>query len=159
MTSARRRKRTVMLRYHRGIFVPADETSEAMVLDRGYRDGDILSAELRKDRNPKFHRFVHQLGVALIHNTDDFAEYTSAHDVIKRLQIEANVGCEVTLIKVPHLGIVEHRSPISLAFESMDEAEFRAVYNGLCDYIRRTYWHGFTREQVQEVASLVGMAA
>lgn len=154
-----RRRQTVMLRVEKGRFVPADLASARMLRDRGYAIGDVVSAEIRKPRNPKFHRLVHQLGTALIENTDDFANYTDSHAVLKRLQIEANVGCDVMLINAPGYGMLEHRTPQSLSFENMEEAEFQAIYKGFCDYVIRRYWPGMTQDAIERTASLVGMAA
>lgn len=156
---ARRRKPTVMLRVQRGALVPADFASERMLREREYRVGDVLSAVLHKPRNPKFHRMAHALGQALIENTDDFAEYTDAHAVLKRIQIEANIGCDVMLIKVPSIGMLEHRTPQSLSFENMDEAEFGAIYAAMCSYVIKHYWPGLDAAQIEQMATLVGMAA
>lgn len=153
------RKRTVMLRVEKGRFVPADFASARALRDRGYNVGDILSAELRKPRNPKFHRLVHQLGTALIENTDDFANYEDSHAVLKRLQVEANVGCDVMLINAPGYGMLEHRTPQSLSFENMDEAEFQGIYKGFCNYVIKRYWPDMTPEEIERTASLVGEAA
>jgi hypothetical protein len=153
------KKATIMLRVIKGALVPADLTSAGMLRDRNYNIGDVLSAELKKPRNPKFHRMAHALGQALIENTDDFAEYTDAHKVLKRLQIEANIGCDVMAIKVPGIGMLEHRTPQSLSFENMDEAEFQAVYAALCNYVIKHYWRDMEADQIEQMASLVGMAA
>jgi len=153
-----RRRATVMLRFEKGRIVPADAASARMLRERDYRIGDVVSAELRKPRNPKFHRMVHALGTALIENTDDFANYTDSHMVLKRLQVEANVGCDVMLIHAPGYGMLEHRTPRSLSFESMDEAEFQQVYKGFCEYISRRYLPGMDPADIERMAELVGTA-
>lgn len=154
-----KRKRTVMLRVQKGALVPADTASERMLRARAYHIGDVLSAELRKPRNPKFHRLVHQLGTAVIENTDDFASYTDSHAVLKRLQVEANMGCDVMVINAPGFGMLEHRTPQSLSFENMEEAEFQAIYKGFCDYVIKRYWPSMDPDDIERMASLVGMAA
>lgn len=154
-----KRRRTVMLRVQKGGFVPADAASNRLLKDRGYNIGDVLSAELKKPRNPKFHRLVHALGTALIENTDDFANYTDAHVVLKRLQVEANIGCDVMVINAPGFGMLEHRTPQSLSFENMEESEFQAVYKGFCDYVIQRYWPSMDPDDIERMASLVGMAA
>ena len=148
-----------MLRFERGAIVPADAASARIIRERDYRVGDVVSAELRKPRNPKFHRLVHALGQALIENTDDFAHYTDSHAVLKRLQVEANVGCDVMLIHAPGYGMLEHRTPQSLSFENMDEAEFQRVYAGFCQYVIKRYWPDMDADAIERMAELVGEAA
>lgn len=148
-----------MLRFERGAIVPADSASARLIRERDYRVGDIVSAELRKPRNPKFHRLVHQLGTALIENTDDFANYADSHAVLKRLQVEANIGCDVMLIHAPGYGMLEHRTPQSLSFENMDEAEFQQIYAGFSQYVIKRYWPDMDAGAIERMAELVGQAA
>lgn len=149
----------IALRVVKGALVPADPFSAERLRMRGYHIGDELSAELRKARNPKFNRMVHQLGQLLIQNVEAFAHYTDAHAVLKRLQIEADIACDHVAILVPDLGMVEQRIPLSLSFETMDEAQFQQVHKAFCDYIARTYWPDLRPEQVEEMAGLMGKAA
>lgn len=157
--SKKRQPEKIMLRVQKGALVPADDLALARLRQRGYAVGDLITAELRKPRNPKFWRMAHALGIALIQNTDDFAHYTDAHSVIKRIQLEANIACDATLIKAPGLGMLEHRVPRSLSFESMDEGQFQTVYAAICDHVVRTYWPDLDMRQIEEIAGLVGLAA
>lgn len=76
------------------------------------------------------------------------------HDVIKRVQLEADIGCE-------HVGIlwagqpVEYRIPQSIAFDSLCEDEFRKLYRQFADYIGRTYMGGLSAEQVQQLVEVM----
>ena len=149
----------IALRVVKGALVPADDFAAERLRQRGYRVGDELSAELRKARNPKFNRMVHQLGQLLIQNVEAFVLYTDAHAVLKRLQIEGDIACDHVAILVPNLGMVEQRIPLSLSFETMDEGQFQEVYAGFCRHISRTYWPSLKPEQVEEMAGLMGQAA
>jgi hypothetical protein len=55
--------------------------------------------------------------------------------------------------------MLEHRTPQSLSFENMEEADFQAVYKGFCDYVIKRYWPGMDAAEIERMASLVGMAA
>lgn len=149
----------IALRVVKGALVPADPFSAERLRQRGYRIGDEVSAELRKARNPKFNRMVHQLGQLLIQNVEAFAHYTDAHAVLKRLQIEGDIACEHVAILVPNLGMVEQRIPLSLSFETMDEGQFQEVYAAFCRHIAKTYWPELTPDQIQPMAELMGEAA
>ena len=149
----------IALRVVKGALVPSDQFAAERLRRRGYNIGDELSAELRKARNPKFNRMVHQLGQLLIENVEAFASYTDAHAVLKRLQIEGDIGCDHIAILIPNLGMVEQRIPLSLSFETMDEGQFQEVHAQFCRYIVKAYWPDLKPEQIESMASLMGEAA
>lgn len=153
-------KRTVLLAVQRdGSFRAADYASSVALRSRGFTVGDEVSAELKKPRNAHAWRRAHALGTALIENTDDFESYEDSHAVLKRLQLETGVGCDTILFKVPGVGLIEQRIPLTLAFETMDDGEFNAIYARFARHVIDTYWQGFTPDQVEQTASLVGRAA
>lgn len=149
----------IALRVTKGALVPADQFSAERLRQRNYAIGDELSAELRKARNPKFNRMVHQLGQLLIQNVEAFALYTDAHAVLKRLQIEADIACDHVAILVPNLGMVEQRIPQSLSFETMDDGTFQEVHKAFCKHIAKAYWPDLTPEQIASMTSLMGEAS
>jgi len=152
------KRETILLRVEKGALVPADRLAEQRLRGRAYSIGDTLSASLRKARNPGYHRLAHSFGALIAENMEDF-EGMTAHNVLKRLQLESGVGCDEVAIKVKGLGMMMHRVPRSLSFESMDEAEFREVFAGLCEYVARTYWPDLEPEQIARMAELMEDAA
>ena len=74
-----------------GTLAPADQYAQSKCRDRGYRVGDLLSADLTKPRNPKFNRLVHRIGQLVVSNIDGFSGL-DAHLAIKRLQIDGKVA-------------------------------------------------------------------
>jgi hypothetical protein len=161
MTAAQRARRAerIMFRVDKGALLPADRWSVEKLRARGYHLGDIVACEIRKPRNPKFFRLVHQLAALLIQNVEAFSAYTDAHRVLKRLQWEANIACEVMPVQVDGLQIAEVRLPQSLAFESMDEGEFTEVYTAFCRHIVKRYWPELSVERIQAMAELMGDTA
>lgn len=150
----KRRPERFPLRLIKGGFAPADRMSATRLRERGYRVGDIVFAEFRKPRNPRFWGLAHVFGQMLADNIESF-EGLDAHKVLKRLQIEAGVGCEITEIYVPGLGKVEHRTPRSLSFESMDEGEFREVMRGFSRHVAATYWPELTPGEIEQMAEVM----
>ena len=149
----------IALRVQKGAFIPADATSQSKLKDRGYHTGDVVFGDIRKARNPGFHRLAHQLGQLCADNIEAF-EGMDAHKVLKRLQIEAQIGCEEMAIIVPGVGKCLHLIPQSLAFESMDEGQFHEVIRGFCRYIAKQYWPTLDAEQIEEMSQvMVGEAA
>lgn len=156
--SAKKARESFLLRVEKGALVPTDNATRLRLREKGYRPGDELEAELRKARNPGFHRLAHAFGRVLADNLDEF-EGIPAHNVLKRLQLEAGLACDEMLIKVPGVGACVHRIPRSLSFASMDETEFSEFYAALCRYVAKHYWPGLTEDQVAELAAMFPEAA
>lgn len=154
----KRRKDKTLWRVDKGCLLPFDSFTIAQLRAKGYGMGDVLQAELSKARNPGFHRLAHQLGSLLAENLDMFAGW-DAHAVLKRLQIEGNIGCDEIAVIFPGVGPYAHRVPRSLSFASMDEGEFKQVVTAMCRYVSRTYWPSCTPEQIESMASAFVEAA
>lgn len=138
------------LRVIKGGYAPAD-TSTASMLRQRHRVGDLVFAEFKRPRNPKFHRLAHQLGGMLAENIEAF-ENMDAHKVLKRLQVEGDVACDTIPMRIPNVGPVEYRIPRSLSFESMDEDEFHETIEAMCRYVAKRYWTDCTPEQIERMA-------
>ena len=148
----------IMLRVTKGALVPADGPSVKRLRERGYHTGDVLSAELRKPRNPGFHRLAHAFGELCAENIEAFGGI-DPHRVLKRLQIEANVGCDEVPLNFPGIGPCVYRVPKSLSYESMDQGEFEEVFRGLCEHVARVYWPGLDAAEVERMAECMVQAA
>ena len=153
----RTRDRTLW-RVDKGALLPYDDFTCAQLRRKGYRVGDVLEAELRKARNPGFHRLAHQLGALLADNIEAFAGM-DPHAVLKRLQIEANVGCDEIALNFPGVGPCTYRVPRSISFASMDDGEFRDVIARMCAYVARTYWPQCSAQQIEQMAACFVEAA
>lgn len=152
MTATRAKPERFALRVTKGAFVPADNTTVGRLRSRNYRNGDLIFAEFKKPRNPGFHRLAHQLGTLCAENLDAFDGWES-HAVLKRLQIESNVGCDEMVCLLPDsMGTYLHRSARSLSYESMDEGEFHEVMRGLCKHIAKRYWKDVEPAAIERMA-------
>ncbi|WP_333679903.1 hypothetical protein [Dyella sp.] len=154
----KRRPERFAMRVHKGALMPADQVTVARLRNRGYHLGDLVFVEIKKPRNPRFHRLAHQLGALCVENLEAFAGM-DAHAVLKRLQIEANVGCDEIALNFPGIGPCSYRVPHSLSFESMDQGEFHAVMAGLCRYISARYWPDLAPERIEAMADCMVEAA
>jgi hypothetical protein len=139
------------LRVVKGGFQPADSTTASRLRTRAYSVNDLVFAELKKPRNPKFHRLAHVLGLLCAENLEAFTGM-DPHGVLKRLQIEANVGCDEIALQFPGIGPCVYRVPRSLSYESMDEGQFREVMRGMCRHIAAQYWKTLSPEQIEQMA-------
>ena len=141
-----------------GRFEPYDDMSRELLRKKRLRRGDVISATLKKARNPTNWRRAHKLAQLLIQNLDEFAN-GEAHAVLKRLQLEADIGCDYIACNLPGIGAVHYRVPKSLAFDEMEETEFDAIYGQFCQHIINAYWPELTPDEIEEMAGLVGLAA
>lgn len=139
------------MRVIKGALTPANCAAEEALRSRSYSVGDIVFCEIKKPRNPGFHRLAHAFGQIVEGNIEGF-EGLGCHGVLKRLQIEANVGCDEIAVVFPGVGPCVYRIPQSLSFESMDEARFREVFTGLCEHVAERYWPTLEAEQIEEMA-------
>lgn len=150
----KRRPERHALRVVKGGLTPADSLTQSRLRQRGYRVGDVVFAEIRKPRNPRFHRLAHAFGRLVAENIDAF-EGMDPHAVLKRLQWEANVGCEEMGVEVPGAGFAMIRIPRSLSFESMGQGEFHEVVRGMCRHVAQRYWPTLTPEEIEHMATVM----
>lgn len=138
-----------MLRVAKGSLVPADAWAEKMLRSRHYRVGDVVAAEIRKPRNPGFHRLAHAFGELLAQNVEALRG-CDGHEALKRVQIEADIECRHARLRIDGEE-VEYRMPRSLSFESMSQAEFEKFCDRVGQYVADTYWPTLSPEQVQQM--------
>jgi hypothetical protein len=146
-----KRKGRFMLKLIKGGLIPADDYTAGELREKNWKIGDIIAADLTKCRNPRFNRLAHRIGMLCVEHIDDFNNL-DAHNVLKRIQLEANIGCQSIAYKLEGYGMIEQRIPQSLSFDNMDEIEFQDVVKKICLHISNKYWHTLTPEQIEEMA-------
>lgn len=164
-----------------GCLVPVDHVACEILRQRHTRTGDLVRATLSNPRNVKFHRLVHQLGTVVRNNIESF-EGMDSHSVIKRLQAESGVCCELQKISakpvvsavmaaarvivgdrlyskiesiLPEIATIEVLAPSSIAFDCMDDGEFRGLWEGICRHIISRYWPTMTVEGITDLTKLM----
>jgi hypothetical protein len=152
------KREKILLRVDKGALVPVDGLAQQRLRERGYNIGDVLSADLTKPRNPRFHRLVHAFGHMLVENLEEF-DGLDAHAVLKRLQIEGGIACDEIPLKIPGVGAVHYRVPRSLSYASMDDGEFHEVFSAMCKYTAKRYWPEMTPAQIDEMAQMMAREA
>lgn len=140
----------ILLRVFKGCLKPADQYAEEALRGRGYKLGDILTAALRKPRNPAYHRYIFgPFAKTLIKNIDIF-KLKSSREVLKFLQFKGDIGCEYLEFGGETLKLVG-----SLSYESMDQVEFKRVTKALSEVVIEHYWPDLTSEKIQEMVGLM----
>lgn len=163
-------------------FLPAYKADRMLCRERGYNLGDILRASITKKRNPKFNNLVHGLGELVRRHIDGYQDCKDAHDVVKRLQRQSGVCCEVQEIDaspvieavlkaaesllgqaaakmlaavLPSIKKINVTVAQSLAFDWMDEAEFKAFWCGICQYLIEHYWHDLDANAIEHLVDVM----
>lgn len=155
----KRRPERIALRVEKGVLLPADDLSLSRLRARGYHRGDIVFAEIKKPRNPRFHGMAHVFGRMLAENVDEFTGM-DPHAVLKRLQLETGHGCEECAYLLKGHGMIVQRIPRSLSFESMDQGDFKELMRAFSRHVSETYWPSLSPEQIEDMTSvMVGEAA
>lgn len=149
---------TFLVAVTKGALVPADGLTKERLRAKGYHSGDVLTATLRKPRNPGFHRKAHAFGELVAQNIDRF-HGINCHQVLKLVQYEGDIACERMMVNLKDFGMVEVRVPKSLSFESMDDGEFAEVFKKMCGHIADNYWHGLTADQIEQMVDIMPEAA
>ena len=149
MAATKPAKPKTLWKVAKGNLTPADSYTIRLMRERGFKVGDLLAAVITKPRNPKFHSAAHQMAILLADNTDAF-HGVEPHTVLKRLQIEGDIGCDNIPLIMPNVGPVSYRVPRSLSFESMDEGDFQIVMAQLVEYVAGKYWKDFSLDLLEK---------
>lgn len=132
----------------------ADNYASVRFAAKNYKVGDIVAGLISKPRSGPFNRLVHGgLGKLCAQNIERFSSMENdPHEVIKCLQIESGAACDVRGIMLPGFGLVEHRTPRSLSYESMDESEYNDTMKTISRYVASQYWPTLEPEQIEQMA-------
>ncbi|EMT5435608.1 hypothetical protein WMR10_001148 [Stenotrophomonas maltophilia] len=145
----------------------ANAVDQRLLRDRKFRVGRETRGELKQPREESQHRLIHKIGHLMVDIVEG-GEQLGAHDAVKRLQLDADVCCEIVEMdatpviaavldaceaplgagarKVPADALPEIRTiPVkraeSLSFGEMEQARFQELFDGLTEYIGRRYTH------------------
>lgn len=137
-----------------GALVPASAIDSRLIRQKKIKVGQEVRADIKRPRNSGYHRLVHVLGMMMTDHVDGF-NGMSSHEAIKRLQRESGICCEEQSIDVPGVGSLVVKVARSIAFDEMEEGDFRRLYEGICDFVAVNYWPGLNLEKIEEMASVM----
>lgn len=130
-----------------GALVPVGGVDRQILRDAGYRIGQRVRSTVTKERSYGQHKYAHKLGCLVSANIDKFSGFT-AHQVVKRLQVEADAGCDTNEIEIPGVGPVSVRVPRSISFDEMGEGDFIAMIRKICHHLAEKYFPTMDAEAV-----------
>ncbi|MGX1201119.1 hypothetical protein [Marinobacter sp. MBR-105] len=167
----------------KGGFVPADDETLAALKRTPLKIGSLVLADLQIPRNPMFYRRAHKFAQVCRDNIEAFHGLTE-HSILKRLQLETGFACEPVTVPaelfwgeisgliraavgaeadcaLEQIGAllkderVTAFKPASLAFGNMDESEFKAMFEGFCNYIAEKYWPDLTAAEIDALSAFM----
>lgn len=137
--------------------VPASRTERLALAAKRIDDDAVQRVDICVPRNWKFYRKAHALAKLVAFHVEGYERYRNdSHGMLKHLQVECGVECDITVSDVPGIGRMQFTQARSLAFEEMDEEAFERVYNTIANHIIERHWPGFTPEQLAEMSGFVG---
>lgn len=163
----------------KGALVPATEADVDTLRRFRLRVGHTVRAEIDRPRCAEGLRILHSFAQLVSQNIEGY-EHLTAHQVLKRLQAESGVGCEIVSISIQdfwntlqpglraHLETLDSQivqdeddrlvtgyKPKSLSQSVMDDTEFQEIFDGLCRYVALKYWPGMSPDAIAETARLM----
>ncbi|MGG6461420.1 hypothetical protein [Solilutibacter silvestris] len=127
-----------------GCLVPDHPVDRRLMRDRGFHVNREIRAQLEEPRNGQFHRLAHAIGALVADNVEKF-QGKDSHEVLKKLQEESGVCCDVEkfVIDLGQYGRheVDRLVPRSIAFDQMKEDQFRQFFDGITAWVGEHYAH------------------
>jgi hypothetical protein len=129
----------IYLRKNLSKLEPAD--NEAAEVLKKWKQGEVLSCEVKKPRNYRFHKKAFSLFNIVFENQD---KYDTLNDVLTEIKLRTGHYQEHVTMK----GVVVY-VPKSISFVSMDEDEFNAFYNKAVNIVLKYFIPDTTREELE----------
>lgn len=142
----------ILARKHLSALHPIDDAGrDALAKISG---GDIVTVEIKRPRNVKHHQKYWAL-VGLVWENVEHDRYPSMDDLHAAIKIAVGLR---TRIELPNgaVGFV----PGSISFNKMDQTEFDAFYDKVCDAVAKWFLPGVSDQDLKrEVESMIGARA
>lgn len=131
-----------------------DGVQRAAMRERGFKRGQRVACDVHPERDVSQWRKAHLLGALLVQNVDGFGDM-DAHRALKKVQLDAGIECERTMIEVPGFGPMETRHPRSLSFDEMGQDDFSRVFLAMCRFIGERYFSGLDESAILGMIELM----
>jgi hypothetical protein len=135
-----------------GTLKPVDASGETVL--RKLKQGAIVSVEVKRPRNVKFHRMYWAL-VTLVWENMAGDRYPTPETLHNAFKVMAGIRTQITLPN-GDVGFI----PGSIAFHAMTEDEFSAFYDRISDLVATHFLPGVDKDDLRlEVANMIGLPA
>lgn len=128
-------------------FAPADDASAEEIAK--IKIGKMVKIEVKQPRNIQHHRLYWAL-VNLVWQQMDHERYPSPDELSAAFKIAAGIRTRIEL-PTGAIGFI----PGSIAFHKMNQAEFDAFYNRVCDLVCKHFIPGLDDADLKREVSLM----
>jgi hypothetical protein len=139
----------VLLVREKNGFAAADPTSAEVI--QGMKHGEVVTATIRRTRNPRFHRLFWALLNLVFENQDRYTTLEQLLDAVK-----LNIGY-FDLVTIPGKVPTQICKLRSISFAKMDETSFRQFFDKAVVFIVADVVPGIDRADLErQVLEIVG---
>lgn len=135
-------------------FIPAGAADYAQLREKGMKIGGLYRALITRPRNYEFHKLAHKLSCLCRDNIPEFAGM-GTHEVLKKLQTDAQLECDVTVTEIPGIGTLHSVQARSIAFDAMPQDAFWALMQGIYRHIEATHWPTTPPEEIHKMVEMM----
>lgn len=132
-----------------GALVPLDEIAARSMRERGFTIGSEWKGEFKQVRDIRLWRRAHALGGWLADNHEMFVGL-GQHEALKWLQSKSGIGCNSVRYKIPGFATIVRHEPLTLAFDRMEEGQFREYWDGGQEMRGQGGWIGWMRHRLYQ---------
>lgn len=125
-----------------GILRPTDETGQELI--NRISQGQVVEVTVRQPRNLQHHRLFWAL-MTVVHRNVDQSEYPTRENLVNHIKYKTG-HCEVFYAKDGATLF----TPKSISFAAMDQTEFSAFYDLVCDYVVKEILPGVSKESLDD---------
>lgn len=127
--------------------------------EAGWRPGMEVQALFETGRNLDNFRQAHALAKFVRDNTEAFPADLDSHRVLKRIQVDADIECDLIDEDAYIEGLgwipIKRKSARSLAFDRMPQQVWRDVFKRFKDYCIHTYFPGWGPEEIAQFEDIL----
>ena len=127
--------------------------------EAGFTVGTEVTAQFDTGRNLLNFRQAHALAKFVRDNTEAFDPDLDSHAVLKRIQVDADIECDMAdeEVFVEGLGWIplKRRVPRSLAFDRMTQTVWREVFTRFKNYCITTYFPDWGRDEIHQFEEIL----
>lgn len=137
---------------HLGSLKPANEAGSQALSKLAH--GEFVQIEIKRPRNIRHHRMFWAL-MTIVWDNMNQERYPTVEDLVAAVKIAAGLRTRIEL-PTGDVGFV----PGSIAFHKMDQIQFSAFYDRVCDLIAKHFLPGVSSDDLRnEVELMIGVAS
>ena len=144
----------ILMAKHLGSLRPIDEAGEIAL--QGIKRGSVVEVEFKRVRNIKHHRLFFALMSLVWEQLDDKQKYPSVEDLVTEVKIITGHYTRRDMVvegkRYPVL------TPKSISFAALDQTEFSAFFDRVCDWVVTDILPGVSRDDLRdELETMTGI--